>query len=68
MSSRRLFGQRHLNLKRRFAARQGLRKPVGMAGALRKAGLELAGTHHRGIDDARNIARLLPLIVDTASL
>jgi inhibitor of KinA sporulation pathway (predicted exonuclease) len=23
-------------------------------------GLDLVGTHHRGIDDARNIARLLP--------
>ena len=31
-----------------------------MAGALRRVGLTLQGTHHRGIDDARNIARLLP--------
>ena len=34
-----------------------------MAQALKLAGLELDGTHHRGIDDARNIARLLPFIV-----
>ncbi|GIS61919.1 MAG: hypothetical protein CM1200mP2_41440 [Planctomycetaceae bacterium] len=34
-----------------------------MAAALKEVGLELRGTHHRGIDDARNIARLLPFIV-----
>ena len=28
--------------------------------ALAHVGLPLVGTHHRGIDDARNIARLLP--------
>jgi inhibitor of KinA sporulation pathway (predicted exonuclease) len=43
-----------------LSARQGLRKKLGMAKALRHVGLELQGTHHRGIDDARNIARLLP--------
>ena len=57
------FGDEHLNLKKRFSERQGLRRRFGMAAALRKAGLPLTGTHHRGIDDARNIARLLPFIV-----
>jgi inhibitor of KinA sporulation pathway (predicted exonuclease) len=28
--------------------------------ALAKVGLQPTGTHHRGLDDARNIARLLP--------
>lgn len=51
---------RHVNLKTAFAKHQGLRKPCGMAKALRYIGLPLEGTHHRGIDDARNIARLLP--------
>jgi inhibitor of KinA sporulation pathway (predicted exonuclease) len=37
-----------------------------MAAALRRVGLPLRGTHHRGIDDARNIARLLPWIVGPA--
>lgn len=58
------FGK-HMNLKQRFSERMGLRKPEGMKGALRRVGLPLEGTHHRGIDDARNIARLLPYIVDT---
>jgi inhibitor of KinA sporulation pathway (predicted exonuclease) len=31
--------------------------------ALELVWMEIIGTHHRGIDDARNIARLLPYIV-----
>lgn len=54
------FGSGHVNLKRAFSAMRGLEKKPGMAQALASVGLELAGTHHRGIDDARNIARLLP--------
>lgn len=56
------FGKRHLNLKTEFAKAQALRKPVGMTVALRQVGMSVRGTHHRGIDDARNIARLLPFI------
>jgi inhibitor of KinA sporulation pathway (predicted exonuclease) len=52
-------GDGHLNLKQAFAEHLGVR-PMGMAGALGRVGLSLVGTHHRGIDDARNIARLLP--------
>jgi inhibitor of KinA sporulation pathway (predicted exonuclease) len=55
------FGAQHLNLKALFAQRRGMSRQLGMAAALREAGLQLRGTHHRGIDDARNIARLLPL-------
>ena len=53
----------HENLKRRFSEVQGLRKKLGLAEALTVCGLEFSGTHHRGIDDARNTARLLPWIV-----
>ena len=51
--------RRHFNIKEAFAERLGMR-PAGMAAALRRVGLPLRGTHHRGIDDARNITRLLP--------
>ena len=34
-----------------------------MKGALLKVGLPLEGTHHRGIDDVRNIARLLDHLI-----
>lgn len=54
------FGSGHLNIKQAFARHGRRRKAPGMAGALAHVGLELVGTHHRGIDDARNIARLLP--------
>ncbi|QDT47872.1 sporulation inhibitor KapD [Symmachiella dynata] len=57
------FGDEHLNLKAQFSKNLGIRKRLGMAKAIRRIGLELTGTHHRGIDDARNIARLLPHIV-----
>jgi 3'-5' exoribonuclease 1 len=51
---------RHLNLKQLFTENQGLNKRMGMKWALELAGIELTGTHHRGIDDARNIAKLVP--------
>lgn len=49
--------QRHVNLKKAFAAFREAR-PCGMKKALGIAGLPLMGTHHRGIDDARNIAAI----------
>jgi inhibitor of KinA sporulation pathway (predicted exonuclease) len=52
------FSEQHVNLKQRFAELAGLPKQVGMAGALKQAHLPLEGTHHRGDDDAYNIARL----------
>ena len=57
------FTKGHLNLKKEFARQQNLRNPVGMTVALRQAGLRLRGIHHRGIDDAKNIAQLLPFII-----
>jgi inhibitor of KinA sporulation pathway (predicted exonuclease) len=52
------FGEDHLNLKHHCSAKLGSR-PAGMAQALSKAGIELSGTHHRALDDARNIWRLV---------
>ena len=51
------FGPWHLNLKAAFAdwVRE---KPMGMASALAHLKIPLLGTHHRGLDDARNIARI----------
>ena len=56
----------YLNLKRLFAQLNNC-KPRGMRRALRMAGLPLKGTHHRGIDDARNIATLLEFLIRSAS-
>jgi 3'-5' exoribonuclease 1 len=54
----------HINLKELFSTTQGLNKRYGMAGALNLTQIELTGTHHRGIDDARNISKLLSYILD----
>ncbi|CAM9373912.1 unnamed protein product, partial [Heterosigma akashiwo] len=35
------------------------RQKMGMAGMLRKSDLVLEGRHHSGIDDCKNIGRLL---------
>lgn len=58
------FSARHRNLKAEFAERLGLRKRPGMAQALRLAELPLEGRHHRGVDDAWNIAALALLLED----
>lgn len=53
----------HENAKRRFAKAQRIGKEVGMARACAIAGLQLTGTHHRALDDALNVARLLPWVL-----
>jgi len=58
----------HVNLKKIFTKTQGLRKRYGMAQALELVNLPLEGTHYRGIDDARNIAKLWPYILGEKKL
>jgi inhibitor of KinA sporulation pathway (predicted exonuclease) len=52
------FAGSHRNLKLEFAAATGARKNLGVGSALGRLGLEFEGAPHRGIDDARNIARI----------
>ena len=60
------FGRTHLNVKSLFALTRALPAEVPMEEALRQLGLPLEGTHHRGDDDARNIAKILCAILMTA--
>ena len=53
------FGSRHINVKTLFAIIHALPYEVGMAEALELVSLPLEGTHHRGGDDAWNIANIL---------
>ncbi|MCF5054539.1 exonuclease [Pseudomonas syringae] len=53
----------HVNLKQRFAKARRLDKPLGLNGALQLAGMQFHGQQHRALEDARNTARLLPLIL-----
>lgn len=52
------FGPRHMNLKNSFTLLHGLESEPGMDKALSRLGLKLDGTHHRGVDDAKNIANI----------
>jgi inhibitor of KinA sporulation pathway (predicted exonuclease) len=58
------FGPLHINVKTLFALKKKLSKEVGMAGALDMLNLPLDGTHHRGVDDAGNIAKILSWILN----
>ncbi|MEO1433612.1 MAG: 3'-5' exonuclease [Cyanobacteria bacterium J06633_8] len=53
------FGTEHRNIKKEFSSSSGNKqKKFGVMQALQYLGLEFQGTHHRGIDDARNIAAI----------
>jgi inhibitor of KinA sporulation pathway (predicted exonuclease) len=52
-------GQHHINVKELFSEVKGIHKKVGMNGALEILKIPLEGTHHRGVDDAKNIAKIL---------
>ncbi len=53
------FGPSHLNVKSLFAAAVGSGHEMGLDGAYKQLGLTMEGTHHRGDDDAWNIAGIL---------
>lgn len=53
----------HLNLKQAFADARQLQRPPGLNSALQLAGLQFNGQQHRALEDARNSARLLPLLL-----
>jgi len=48
---------RHISLKHQFANIHKI-KPCGMKQALQYLSIPLMGTHHRGIDDAKNISKI----------
>lgn len=53
------FGPSHLNVKSLFAVAFGNSRECGLDEACRQIGLPMEGTHHRGHDDAWNIAGIL---------
>lgn len=48
----------HISLKHQYGKFKNLKRAIGMKNALKLEGFKLDGTHHRGIDDARNIAKI----------
>ncbi len=60
------FGPTHLNVKTLVAVACGWPREVGMGEALKRLGLPLEGVHHRGGDDARNIAAILACVLQAS--
>jgi inhibitor of KinA sporulation pathway (predicted exonuclease) len=56
--------QQHISVKHEHAQLYKLKKPLGMSKALELHQIPLTGTHHRGIDDARNIAHIAARMLD----
>jgi inhibitor of KinA sporulation pathway (predicted exonuclease) len=53
------FGPRHTNLKAEFTQSRNLPKAAGISKALKRLGFRFEGSPHRGLDDARNVARIV---------
>ena len=53
------FPEEHMNLKKEFSIAVHSKKRFGLAAALKYLKLDFQGTHHRGIDDAKNIAHIV---------
>jgi len=58
------FSSCHINIKNLFALMNKLKREKGMAKALGMADIKLEGTHHRGKDDAYNIAKILRVLLN----
>ncbi len=54
---------KHISIKHQFGEIKGI-NPCGMSRALELLGIPLEGTHHRGIDDAKNITKIFVAIFD----
>ncbi|MFT6335454.1 MAG: inhibitor of KinA sporulation pathway (predicted exonuclease) [Halioglobus sp.] len=50
--------EKHISLKPQYGKFKMLKRAIGMKNALLNEKMQLEGTHHRGIDDARNIAKI----------
>ena len=55
--------KRWINVKKVFYDYQGFKEPIGMTTMLNKLGLKLEGRHHSGIDDARNITKIVDSLI-----
>ncbi|MDF1547095.1 MAG: exonuclease domain-containing protein [Bacteroidales bacterium] len=50
--------QHHISIKHQHQVLKNLDRPVGLGKAIKMEGLQFEGTAHRGIDDAKNIAKI----------
>lgn len=61
------FNEDHINIKVRFSTIMKRTKKMGLKKALRILGIPFEGVQHRGIDDAKMIAKVFKIIMDKAS-
>jgi 3'-5' exoribonuclease 1 len=54
----------HINLKQQYTDLKRLRKPCGLKAAVEREGFDFTGAHHRGIDDAVNLAKIFVKFLD----
>ena len=57
------FNDDHINIKVRFSKIMERTKKIGLKKALRILGIQFEGVQHRGIDDARMIAKVFKVIM-----
>jgi inhibitor of KinA sporulation pathway (predicted exonuclease) len=48
----------HISLKHQYPRVSGIGRTIGLKAAVLKEGFEFSGLHHRGIDDALNLAKV----------
>ena len=54
----------HINLKRQYQELKRLHRSRGLKAAVNSEGFEFTGSHHRGIDDAKNLAKIFVKYLD----
>jgi 3'-5' exoribonuclease 1 len=57
-----IFRFEHIDVSRQFTSRYRVRR--GHRGAMKILGVDPDGAHHRGLSDALNVAKMLPLLND----
>lgn len=59
--------RRFINIKDVFSKCTGGPRKIGMPGMLKFLGLELEGKHHSGIDDSKNIAKIMCKLIQNGA-
>ena len=57
------FSDEHINVKKLFSEIKNYNRTYSLGTAIKKLNLEFEGTPHRGIDDARNVAKVLSILL-----
>lgn len=57
------FGPTHLNIKTLFSIAFGINEELGLDDAMKRLDIPLEGRHHRGVDDAWNIAEVFCMVM-----